>query len=130
MPAALSSDLRERLLDWYAGGNGTIAEAAAHFLVGTATASRWVARWRRTGERGPRPAGGVRVAALLDSEALATVRRIVMETPSLTVDEIIDQLIEAGGPRVSASTMKRGLTKLALTRKKTRRASKRSTARE
>jgi len=72
--------------------------------------------------------GGVRVEPLLNSEALENVRRIVEETPSLTVDEIIDQLVDAGGPRVSPSTMKRGLRKLKLTRKKTLHASKRSIA--
>ena len=129
MPAPLSRDLRERLLEWYFAGNGSTDQAAAHFMVGPATASRWVARCRRTGERGPRAMGGLRVEPLLDSKALETVRRLVEETPSLTVDEIIDQLVEAGGPRVSPSTMKRGLRKLKLTRKKTHLESRPSTAR-
>lgn len=128
MPAAYSRDLRDRLLDWYFAGTGTVDQAAAHFMVGPATASRWVARCRRTGERGPRAMGGVRVEPRLDSDALETVRRIVEETPSLTVDEIIDQLVEAGGVRVSSSTMKRALRKLKLTRKKTRHVSRPSTA--
>jgi transposase len=128
MPAPYSPDLRERLLDWYFAGTGTIPQAAAHFMVGPATASRWVARCRATGERGPRAMGGVRVEPLLNSEALEDVRRIVEETPSLTVDDIVDQLVELGGPRVSSSTMKRALRKLKLTRKKTRHESRPSTA--
>jgi arginine repressor len=72
--------------------------------------------------------GGVRVEPRLDSDALETVRRIVEETPSLTVDEIIDQFVEAGGVPVSSSTMKRALRKLKLTRKKTPHVSRPSTA--
>lgn len=104
-------------------------EAAAHFAVGPATASRWVARFNRTGERGPRKMGGRRLPPLLHDAALEQIRQIVAASPSLTVDEIIDELVDAGGPKVGASTMKRGLAKLKLTRKKTPRGSKRSPAR-
>lgn len=118
MPAPYSADLRDRLLTWYAAGLGTVEQAAQHFMVGPATASRWVARFRKSGERGPRSMGGVRMAPLLGPTELETVRRMVEEVPSLTVDEIIDRLADAGGPRVSPTTMKRALKKLGLTRKK------------
>ena len=129
MPAPYSRDLRERLLNWYFAGHGTVEQAAVHFVVGPATAERWVSRCRATGERGPRPMGGARSAPKLNAEALEQVRRLVLEEPSRTVEELIDLLIEGGGPSVSPSTLKRGLQKLGLTRKKTRPASKRSRAR-
>lgn len=127
MPGPLSLDLRTRLVNWYMAGNGTVLQAALHFSVGEATASRWVVRFKRTRSVEPKPMGGARSPPLLSDADLDTVRRIVADEPSLTLVEIADRLVEEeAGPRVKRQTMARALKKLGLTRKKTRHGSTRS----
>jgi len=123
MPAPYSTDLRTRLLNWYNAGNGTLPAAARHFAVGPATASRWVARFKRTGEIEPRAnAGGVE--PMLTDADLASIRTIVEQNPSLTMVEIIAWFVDGGGETVSPSTMGRAVrSKLGFTRKKTHRGS-------
>ena len=48
MSRAYSLDLRERVLDAVAAGQSA-RSAAVHFGIGTATAVRWVRRWRGRG---------------------------------------------------------------------------------
>jgi transposase len=107
-----------RLLNWYNGGNGTIPDAAEHFAVGDATASRWVARYKRTGEVKSRRAGGGNGTVRLSAADLDVIRAIVDDDPSLTVDQINDRFVEATTKVVSRSTMSRALQKLGFTRKK------------
>ena len=127
MPAPYSRDLRTRLVNWYTAGSGTVLQAALHFSVGEATASRWVVRFKRTQSVEPKPMGGARSAPLLSDADLDAVRRIVADEPSLTLVEIADRLVEdAAGPRVKRQTMSRALKKLGLTRKKTHPGSTRS----
>ena len=127
MPGPLSLDLRTRLVNWYMAGNGTVLQAALHFSVGEATASRWVVRFKRTQSVEPKPMGGARSPPLLSDADLETVRRIVADEPSLTLVEIADRLVEEeAGPRVKRQTMAKALKKLGLTRKKTRHGSTRS----
>ena len=56
MSRAYSADLRERVLGAVAAGQSARG-AAARFGIGPATASRWVRRWRETGERTARKPG-------------------------------------------------------------------------
>ena len=58
MSRAYSADLRERVLAAVAAGQSARG-AAARFGIGPATASRWVRRWRETGERTARKLGRV-----------------------------------------------------------------------
>ena len=55
MSRAYSADLRERVLTAVAAGQS--ARGAAPVGMGPATASRWVHRWRETGERTARKPG-------------------------------------------------------------------------
>lgn len=124
MPAPLSSDLRIRLVNWYTDGKGTLREAAEHFDVGEATAKRWVARFKRSGDIEPRPMGGSRRKRRLTETDHDRIHRMLRDDPSLTVLELCDRLAEDGGPAVSRTTMTRALARLDLTRKKTPRGSR------
>jgi transposase len=125
MPAALSADLRRRLIAAYQAGEGSLVMLAQRFKVGPATAGRWWARFRDSGEDIPhRPGGGNR--PILDGEDLESIDLLIADNPALTVLELVDAFVADGGRRVSRSTMSRALAKLELTRKKTVRASRRS----
>jgi transposase len=54
-------ELRMRVVAAYEAGEGSYATMAAHFGVGTASVTRWVAQHRRAGHVEPQPkAGGTR----------------------------------------------------------------------
>ena len=57
MTKPLSNDLRERLVSAVDSGLSR-RSAARRFGVAASTAIKWVNRWRRTGDVGPRPQGG------------------------------------------------------------------------
>ena len=57
MTKPLSNDLRERLVSAVDSGLSRCS-AARRFGVAASTAIKWVNRWRRTGDVGPRPQGG------------------------------------------------------------------------
>lgn len=120
MPAPYSMDLRTRLVKWCLSGAGTVREAAVHFRVGEATASRWVARHRRTGSVEAKPMCGSRGSRVLTEERLEAIRRFVAEEPSLTLDAIAGRVAEEdGAPAITLSAVSRALRKLGFTRKKT-----------
>ena len=57
MERPLSNDLRDRLVSAVDGGLSR-RSAAKHFGVAPSTAIKWVDRWHRTGDVGPRRQGG------------------------------------------------------------------------
>ena len=83
MTRTLSIDLRERLVFAVEGGLSR-RSAAKRFGVAASTAIKWVDRWRRAGDIGPRPRGGDRrsqrieahseeILALIDKKADITL---------------------------------------------------------
>ena len=115
MPRAYSTDLRERALDAYEGGEGSQSEVARRYRVGERTLSAWLRTAREEGRRcprsrrgGPPPIGGER-------EALAG---LVAERNDATLAEYADLPAECTGVRRSASALCRALKALGLVRKK------------
>src|SRR5256885_1122523 len=60
MPRAYSTDLRERALTAYEGGEGSQSEVAERYRVGERTLSAWLRAAREEGRRAPRPRRGGR----------------------------------------------------------------------
>jgi transposase len=118
MPAALSLDLRTRIIQAWQNEEGTWPELAERFGVGVATIDRLVARFRRTGSVEPtRQKYGS--APILGPVHCAMLREILDAQPDLTLPELVTELAARCGVTVSVSTMGRVVREeLRYTRKK------------
>src|SRR3954451_21790440 len=117
MPRAYSSDLRERALDAYEGGEGSQSEVARRYRVGERTLSGWLKLAREEGRRHPKPRrGGTRPVG---GEA-TTLAALVAERNDATLAEYADLLADRTGVRRSPSALCRALKALGLVRKKRR----------
>src|SRR3954466_13073415 len=115
MPRAYSTDLRERALDAYEGGEGSQSEVARRYRVGERTLSGWLKLAREEGRRHPEPRrGGTRPAG----GAAARLAGLVAERRDATLAEYADLLADRTGVRRSPSALCRALKALGLVRKK------------
>ena len=124
MSRAYSTDLRERVLAAVAAGQSARG-AAARFGIGPATASRWVRRWRATGERAARKPGHP-PGSKLDAHAPYLLGLVAAQV-DLTLAEIQRRLAQERGVRAAIGTLWGFYRKQGLTYKK-RPAMRRSSA--
>lgn len=101
MPAAISQDLRRRIVDAYENGEGTYKEIAERFGVGEASVSRFLRLQRYCGELTPKAAGGDRRSVKFSDEAQEYVELLVTDEPNWTTQELADELGETHGLTVS-----------------------------
>ena len=101
MSRAYSLDLRERVLNAVAAGQSA-RSAAVHFGIGTATAVRWVRRWRETGERTAHKQGHP-VGSKLDVHA-EYLLGLIADKGNLTLEELRSRLVQERGVQVAIST--------------------------
>ena len=118
MTKPLSDDLRERLVSAVDGGLSR-RSAAKRFGLAASTAIKWVDRWRRTGDVGPRPQGGDRRSHRIEAHA-EEILALVEEKPDITLSELADHLHEVHGLTVAQSTVWRLLDRHGITVKKNR----------
>jgi transposase len=116
MTAALSVDLRERVVTACLEEGLTYGEAATHFAVGYASVSRWLRLFRETQQLEPKPLPGR--TPRIDEAGMAIVRRLVSERPDATVVELAETYGSETGARLAPCIMHRALARLGLTRKK------------
>jgi len=114
---ARSLDLRQRALDAYERGEGSLGDVATRFAVGSASLSRWIKRKRTTGTpaRVPRASGSPR---RITSEGEALLSMWLQESPSVTQHELAARLQQSTGQSVVQQTVSRTLTRMRLTYKK------------
>ena len=103
MTKPLSNDLRERLVSAVDSGLSR-RSAARRFGVAASTAIKWVNRWRRTGDVGPRPRGGDHRSHRIEAHA-EEILALVDETPDITLGEIAAHLDAGHGLTVAQSTV-------------------------
>ncbi len=125
MTKSLSKDLRERVVSAVEGGM-TRRSAAKRFGVAPSTAIKWVDRWRRTGDIGPRPRGGDHRSHRIEAHA-EEILALTVGTPDTTLAELAEHLEETHGVVVAQSTIWRLLDRRGMTFKKNR-ARERTTA--
>ena len=89
MPRAHSNDLRERVVHAHLSGE-PIRSVAARYGVSVSSVPKWAARYRASGSVAPDRMGGRRRRVLEPHRDL--VRRLVGETPHLTIDRLQDLL--------------------------------------
>ena len=113
----LSVDLRQRIIDAYWSGQGSIRILAARFAVSCSTVWLLLKRFRATGKVDPKPHGGGQPAKL-DVVDFLVIADSVRQQPEVTAAEVRDRLAELTEVQVSVSTMRLALQRLGLTRKK------------
>ena len=114
---ALSLDLRERVVKAVVDEGMSRNETAKRFGVGIASAVRWVARFKATGEVSPSAMVGDRRSRRIEVHRdylLSLIRR----QPDLTLLEIQDRLIANCGERFSTSVIWRFFDRHGITFKK------------
>ena len=111
---AHSTDLRERIVNAVLHKRYPLHEAADTFDVGTATVSRYLRRYRQSGDLTPRTSPG-RPSALHEHQAWVEQSLI---SNDLTHDQRCDLFLERTGVRISRATMCRWVQRLGSTRKK------------
>ncbi len=126
MPAALSDDLRHRIITAWKKRRLTIQELASRFDVGEATVKRQQRRYRETGTVRPKPHGGGSTPIIgKDQEPL--VEALVQHHPDWREDEYAEALGELYGIRASAVTVGRAIRRLGYSVKKRRSSPKSAT---
>ncbi len=125
MTRPLSNDIRERLVLAVDGGLSR-RSAARRFGVAASTAIKWVDRWRRTSDVGPRPQGGDHRSHRIEAHS-QEILALVDKMPDVTLAEIAAHLDETHGLTVAQSTVWRLLDRHGMTFKKNR-ARERATA--
>lgn len=114
---SLSLDLRARVLRTFLNGTHTQSQLADMYDIGTATVSRWLRRYRKTGGVAALP-GGQGVPALISDAQLIELRLLVEEKPDRTLCEFVEAWQQKTGVHVGISTMWRALSRADLTQKK------------
>lgn len=112
-----STDLRQRVVDAYKAGVGSIRRVATLFELSFNTVENWLRLERETGSIVPRPHVGGRTATI-QGEVLETLRRLVDAQPDATLAELRAQLEKACAIRTSEAALCRTLKKAGLSRKK------------
>jgi transposase len=126
MTRVLSLDIRERVVLAVEGGLSR-RSAAKRFGVAASTAIKWIDRWRRTGDVGPRPQGGDRRSQRIEAHS-EEILALIDKKADITLGEITEHLEEVHGLRVAQSTVWRLLDRHGMTFKKTARASEQQRA--
>src|SRR5438093_13109753 len=117
MPAAYSSDLRERVWKACEEGNESQPAVARRFGVSASFVRDLVRRVRETGSPDAKPHGGGRSPAL-NAEGLEQLSQAVAKAPDATLEELVARLRQKKRLRLSRSAVWRALGWLRLTRKK------------
>lgn len=113
---AYSLDLRCLVVNAYESGEGTIAEVAEQFGVGTAFVKKMLRLHRADIDLVPKHGGGV--PAKLQDEHRVWIRAAVETRPDATLGELKTFLEAECQVQVSGPTLSRELQKLHLPRKK------------
>ena len=113
-----SVDLRQRVVDAYARGEGTIDQLAARFSVSPSSVERWVRRHRATGSVAPTPNPAGKANAIVTEEDRALLVRFYREQPDATYEELAERFSRETGRPVARSTMGASVKRLRITRKK------------
>lgn len=114
---AYSLDLRQRVVQAYERGEGSISEVAARFGVCPAFVKKMLRQWRATGDLAPLPHGGGKPQSLTARQR-QLLKRKVREQNDISLAELQVLLAERESVEVHASTISRALAGLGLPLKK------------
>lgn len=117
MPAPLSVDIRQRILDAYQSKEGSQRQLAERFKVSLSFIRDLMRHHRQTGTLQPKPRGGGAIAKM-GQEQLPIVEALVKAQPDALLTELCDRFAKQTGIEVSVSTMQRAVSQLRLSVKK------------
>jgi transposase len=126
MGAALSEDLRWRIIDTWRKGKLTTVELAERFDVGEATVKRLKKRYLKTKSVARSPYGGG-MPRKIGPEQEPIIEALVQAHPDWREDQYAEHLIEHHGIHVSAVTVGRAIRRLGYSVKKRRSSPKSAT---
>lgn len=118
MPPPLSLDLRTRIIQACQEQDESQAEIAERFCVHLKTVEKLWRQWRQSGTVAPRPHAGGPPARL--AGAGDALRALLAECNDRTNTELAALLGTCHGLATSAAAVSRALTRLGITRKKSR----------
>ena len=114
---AYSLDLRQRVVQAYEQGEGSILEIAARFGVCTAFVKKMLRQWRATGDLAPLGHGGGKPQSLTERQRQLLGRK-VREQNDISLAELQSFLDQKESLSVHVSTISRALSGLGLPLKK------------
>ena len=114
---AYSLDLRQRVVEAYEQGQGSIAGVATQFRVSPYFVKKMLRQWRQTNDLAPLPHGGGKPASL-SARQRQLLKRKVKEQGDVSLAELQQALAEEESLSVHLSTISRALSGLGLPRKK------------
>ena len=117
MPAALSVDLRQRVLAAYQAKAGSQRQLAERFQVSLSFVRDLMRHYRQTGSIEPKPHGGG-ATAKLGAPQLPIVQALVEAQPDALLVDLCERFAQQTGVEVSGSTMQRAVHRLELSVKK------------
>ena len=112
-----SNDLREKIIQAYRNGEGSLRALAKRFSVSLNWVWLLVQRFRETGSVDPKAHGGG-LPVIMTEDRLTILRERVEQQNDATLLELRERFRQKTGVRVSRETIRRGLRKLRITRKK------------
>lgn len=118
MPNPLSLDLRQRIVQSYRQGEGTVREIAVRFHVSASSVARLLALDRTQEELRPLPHSGGRSKQKLFDEHRQALLQWLEQEPDLTLMQLVGKLEQEYGITVHNSQISRHLRDLNWTIKK------------
>jgi transposase len=118
MPASLSVDLRQRIIDAYQAQEGSQRQLVERFKVSFSFIRDLSRHSRETGTVEPKPHGGGAVAKLGEAQ-LPIVQALIETQPDALLEELCERFAQKTGIQVSTSTMQRAGYRLGVSVKKT-----------
>jgi transposase len=112
-----SNDLRQKIVETNRRDMESIRQTAKRFHVSYSFAWKLIKGYEQTGLISPKPHGGG-AKPKLKGEQLGVVAELIEQKNDATLEELVIQLEEKIGVRVSRATMGRVVVKLKMTRKK------------
>ena len=114
---AYSNDLRQKIVETNRRDLESIGQTAARFHVSYSFVWKLLKGYEQTGLVSPKPHGGG-AKPKLNSSQLGVVAQLIEKKNDATLEELVIQLEQTIGVRVSRATMGRVVLKLKMTRKK------------
>ena len=116
MPQAYSKDLRERVVQSYNEGLGTISQIAKLFKIGSRTVDKYLRLHRTIGDLSVGKSTGR--PKFLTDEVLSVIKEIVLQNPDERLEDYCEEFMQRTGTPIPKSTLWDGCQILNINRKK------------
>lgn len=101
-----SQDLRQKIIETYLQERESIRDLAKRFQVSSGFVQKLIKKYRQTGTLKPKPHSGGK-SPKLDGQQIDLVRKLRLQHPDATLQELCDLLENQTAIKVSRATMSR-----------------------